>query len=227
MGIYLYSDELQHHGIKGMKWGIRKDRKNAKGRSSWSKDASLKKRDINKLSNDELRKLNERTRLEQEYRQLNPSAIQKGLKFAGNAAKKGAQVGVAVGKASIKVVKKGAEVAKNLLQKYRNAKVKKQMSEDAANVEALKKKNPKQLSNAELKKLNERSQLEQQYKNLNPSAAKKGLKFVASTAAVMGTALTLYNNSGALIKAGKSVGGKIIDVAGDLVMKDLARGLRK
>ena len=101
------------------------------------------------------------------------------------------------------------------------------VSEDAATAKALKKKKLDELSNAELKKLNERKNLEQQYKNLNPGAIKKGLKFVGAAAAVLGTAAALYNNGNSVVKAGKEVGGKIIDVAGDLVMKDLARGLRK
>lgn len=101
------------------------------------------------------------------------------------------------------------------------------MSEDAATAKALKKKKLNELSNAELKKLNERKNLEQQYHNLNPGAVKKGLKFMGTAAAVMGTALAVYNNSNAITKAGKEVGGKIIDVAGDLVMKDLAQGLAR
>lgn len=101
------------------------------------------------------------------------------------------------------------------------------VSEDAATAKALKKKKLDELSNAELKKLNERKNLEQQYKNLNPGVIKKGLKFVGAAAAVLGTAAALYNNGNSVVKAGKEVGGKIIDVAGDLVMKDLARGLSK
>ena len=98
-------------------------------------------------------------------------------------------------------------------------------SDDARTASTLKKKSPKQLTNAELRKLNERIQLEQTYSRLNPSKVKKGLAFVGATVGTMGTVLSLYNNSNQLISAGKTVGSKIIDVAGDMVMKDLAKHL--
>lgn len=99
----------------------------------------------------------------------------------------------------------------------------KNMSDDARTASELKKKKVSELSNAELKKLNERSRLEQEYSKLNPSSIKKGWKFVAGAAGVMGTALAVYNNSNQLIKIGKTVGDKIIDVAGNMIMNDLNR----
>ena len=83
------------------------------------------------------------------------------------------------------------------------------MSEDAATAKALKKKKLDELSNAELKKLNERKNLEQQYKNLNPSTIKKGAKAVGSAAAVMGTAIAIYNNSHTIVKICKEVVNKM------------------
>ena len=47
------SDTIQHHGIKGMKWGVRKDRKSVKD-----------------MSDKELQKANNRMRLEREYKEL-------------------------------------------------------------------------------------------------------------------------------------------------------------
>ena len=87
-------NELYHYGVKGMKWGVRKDRSKSSGGSrrkeSWSDDAreasTIKKKKVKQMSNSELKKLNERTRLEQEYSRLNPSAIQKGWKFVAGAA---------------------------------------------------------------------------------------------------------------------------------------------
>ena len=83
------SNALMHYGVLGMKWGVRKDRSSGssrkRGKSSWSDDArearTIKKKGVKQMSNTELKKLNERTRLEQEYSRLNPSAISKGWKM--------------------------------------------------------------------------------------------------------------------------------------------------
>lgn len=97
------NNSLKHHGILGMKWGVRRTEAQlaaARGRKkNWSEDArtasTLKKKSVNKLSNAELKKVNERVRLEQEYSRLNPNTIQKGWKFvAGTAAIAGTVVGL-------------------------------------------------------------------------------------------------------------------------------------
>lgn len=93
-------NELCHHGVKGMKWGVRRyqnsdgsltaaGRKHAKENPTkgWSKDAkaaySMNKKGVKGMSNAELKKVNERKRLEKEYRNLNPSRVKKGLSYAG------------------------------------------------------------------------------------------------------------------------------------------------
>ena len=73
---------LQHYGVKGMKWGVRKAR-----RSSDSAEVKqIRKKKVSQMSNAELRKANERIRLEQEYKRLNPNAIKKGIAVAATVA---------------------------------------------------------------------------------------------------------------------------------------------
>lgn len=91
----VYSDELQHWGIKGMKWGVRRYQnkdgsltpEGQKRYDEMSDDAKYsydrKKKDISQMSNAELKKLNERRRLEQEYGKLNPTTVKKGWSYVG------------------------------------------------------------------------------------------------------------------------------------------------
>lgn len=68
-------------------------------KTDWSEDArtasQIKKKNVNQMSNAELKKINERTRLEQEYSKLNPNSIKKGWKYVvGAAGVLGTTVGV-------------------------------------------------------------------------------------------------------------------------------------
>lgn len=85
------SNEIYHHGILGMKWGVRrtpeqlghKKSKSSKKTTNWSDDAKnvseLRKKNVHELSNTELKQLNERLNLEKNYRSLNPSAVKRGI----------------------------------------------------------------------------------------------------------------------------------------------------
>lgn len=77
--------ELMHFGVKGMKWGVRKPRiKNSK---KWS---SSKQAKIDGMSDDQLRRINNRIRLEKEYRQLTQTRMERYRNKAGKAAEEAA-----------------------------------------------------------------------------------------------------------------------------------------
>ena len=70
-------DFLEHHGVKGQKWGIR----NAQIRklSPEHKQATkLREKHLSELTNQELKTLNERLNLETNYNRLNPNVVRKG-----------------------------------------------------------------------------------------------------------------------------------------------------
>lgn len=75
-------DDLQHFGIPGMKWG----RKSAKQQTYLSRDYQrsqpYRNQDYRSLSTTQLKRLNERIKLEREYKDLNPSAISTGRNIA-------------------------------------------------------------------------------------------------------------------------------------------------
>lgn len=87
------NNELQHWGIPGMKWGVRRYQNKdgsltpAGRKRQMSQDAKeasiLKKKKVSEMSNAELRKLNERRNLERNYRQLNPNTVAKGVAVVG------------------------------------------------------------------------------------------------------------------------------------------------
>lgn len=90
-------------------------------------------------------------------------------------------------------------------------------SDDSKAASEIRKKSVREMSNAELRRLNERTRLEKEYKQLNPSGFKKGVAFVTSAAAIMGTAVSIYNNGNSLVRIGRTVGSKVIKSIGNMV----------
>ena len=90
------SDELYHYRVLGMRWGVRRKSKKSSSKSSkkrsrdkWSEDAKLanelRRKNVNHMSNAELRKYNERAQLEKSYQQLNPSKFKRGMAYVAGA----------------------------------------------------------------------------------------------------------------------------------------------
>ena len=77
--------ELMHFGVKGMKWGVRKSR--IKKARRWSSGKQAK---IDGMSDDQLRRINNRIRLEREYRQLTQTRSERYRSKVGKAAEEAA-----------------------------------------------------------------------------------------------------------------------------------------
>ena len=101
-------DYICHHGVKGMKWGIRKDRyksstisnklkQKSNSVKSVIKKSTKKKTNIKKLSNEDLQRRVKRLELEKRYRDLKKDEISEGRKLVGGILKtSGKTLGVAV-----------------------------------------------------------------------------------------------------------------------------------
>lgn len=77
--------ELMHYGVRGMRWGIRKS--HIKGAKKWT---SAKQAKIDGMSDDQLRRINNRIRLEKEYRQLTQTRMERYRSKVGKAAEEAA-----------------------------------------------------------------------------------------------------------------------------------------
>ena len=87
----VYNSFLEHSGKKGMKWGIRNSVKRLKHRIKnphYSKDykqtKNLRRKSSKYLSNNQLRELNKRMELEQNYNRLSTTPLNRGFTIARN-----------------------------------------------------------------------------------------------------------------------------------------------
>lgn len=90
------SDFIQHHGIKGMRWGVRRTPEQLgrkSGSSSATKTEEVHKdyanahssKSVKKMSDNELRSRIARINLEKQYSQMQPSKVERGNKILKNA----------------------------------------------------------------------------------------------------------------------------------------------
>ncbi len=99
-------DYIQHHGVRGQKWGVRKARGD---RSAFMKKKKPDQPDISKLSDQELRNMVSRMQLEKQFKDLSK---QSNKTFTGHGAKFASDILKDVGKQHArKLIVEGVGVA--------------------------------------------------------------------------------------------------------------------
>lgn len=69
---------LKHWGIKGMRWGVRKDRDTGPVSDDHARYTQIRKKSLSQMSDKELRDLNARETAETQYRNAHRSTLEKG-----------------------------------------------------------------------------------------------------------------------------------------------------
>lgn len=87
------SKMLYHTGVLGMKWGVRRTKKN-KGLNKTSREDKQKSKpkDVKEMSDEELRKVVNRLQMERQYSQLSTGNVSKGKEYIQKVIKAGTTV---------------------------------------------------------------------------------------------------------------------------------------
>lgn len=204
---------LQHWGIKGQKWGVRRFQNEDGTRTEAGKKREAAARETDSMSDEELRNKVNRLRNEQNYTRMvanrNRSSTPQKLRNASNVMKIGSaalEVGNAVTGGKLKDVKSIVGDTKRITDE--TSKLGDTISRNKEDPEL--KLNLKKMSDAELQRRINRMLLEDQYDQMmKPQRVSRGERFmtktlpvIASTVAIAGGVASLALNINKLINGG-------------------------
>lgn len=200
---------LIHHGVKGMKWGVRRKEPTAAGASSKKKKKISPAEEAKSMSNEELRNKNKRLQLERRYSELTKPGSKSGkYDAAEQAARAGSSTTAAVSKvhkSSVgdkvydKSIAKDAygAVGGTLNTVAGSAQLAKKVSDVKQKTKHGKTVNKKlsEMSDDDLAKTVERLDLERTYTSLKSESSKRGKASVGEILSIAGSAVVVASSA--------------------------------
>lgn len=188
----MQNNYLEHHGILGMRWGVRRYQNPDGTYTSLGKKRKLRDQ-IQSMSDDDLRKAIERKRLEKRYDELSPRRYKKNkngsvVDAALDATSKTAKL---VGNKDVEKVTKSLKTIKT------NTKAITSKTKNSSSKKA------KLMSDDELRRIVNRLDLERQYTDITYDKIKSGSDYVRESLEIIGASVALLSGGIQIYKFAK------------------------